>query len=152
MKQLIDEKDEKILEVLRENSSLSTHKISKKTLIPITTVNNRIKKLKKEKVIKRFTIDVDEAKLGFDLSAYILITISLDELKRHNMKTKDLLKQIKINPLVELADTVSGDVDIIVKIHARNINELNDYVVDSLSYYKGVEKTKTALILKQKST
>tara|TARA_Y100000310_G_scaffold241784_1_gene245899 strand:+ start:64047 stop:64505 length:459 start_codon:yes stop_codon:yes gene_type:complete len=147
MNQLIDEKDKKILEVLQENSNLSSHKISKKTLIPITTVNNRIKKLKKEGVIKKFTIETDQFKLGFNLSAYILIMVSLDELKQHKMKTKDLLRTIKTSPLVESADTVSGDVDVIVKMHIRDINELNDYVVNILSYYKGVEKTKTALIL-----
>ena len=147
MKRLIDEKDKKILEILQENSNLSTHKISKKTLIPVTTVNNRIKKLKKQGVIKKFTIDIDKTKLGFNLSAYILIMISLEELKRHNMKTIDLLRIIKTNPIVELADTLSGDVDIIAKVHARDINELNEYVVNTLSDYKGVEKTRTALIL-----
>jgi len=147
MKKLIDEKDEKILEILHENSSLSSHKISKKTLIPVTTVNNRIKKLKKQGIIKKFTIDIDKTKLGFSLSAYILVMMSLEELKRHNMKTRDLLRLIGTNPIVESADTISGDVDIIVKMHARNIDELNDYVVNILSNYKGVEKTKTALIL-----
>jgi len=80
MKDLIDEKDSKILEVLVENSNLSTHKISKKTLIPVTTVNNRIKKLKELGVIKKYTIEIDKKKLGYNLSAYILVTISLDEL------------------------------------------------------------------------
>ena len=37
----------KILEVLRENSKLSTQQIAKKTGLPVTTVHNRIKKLKK---------------------------------------------------------------------------------------------------------
>ena len=148
MKDLIDEKDRKILEILQENSSLSTHKISKKTLIPVTTVNNRIKKLKKDSVIKKFTIDVDKSKLGFNLVAYISIVVSLEELKREGMKMKDLLRLIRSNPLVESAENVTGDVDIILKMYAREINDLNDYVVNTLSSYKGVEKTKTALILK----
>ena len=42
---------------------------------------------------------------------------------------------------------MTGDVDIILKINAKHINELNDYVVNILSGYKGVEKTQTALIL-----
>lgn len=148
MKDLIDEKDRKILEILQGNSSLSTHKISKKTLIPVTTVNNRIKKLKKDSVIKKFTIDVDKSKLGFNLVAYISIVVSLEELKREGMKMKDLLRLIRSNPLVESAENVTGDVDIILKMYAREINDLNDYVVNTLSSYKGVEKTKTALILK----
>jgi len=147
MKDLIDEKDSKILEILEENSNLSTHKISKKTLIPVTTVNNRIKKLKELGVIKKYTIEIDKKKLGYNLSAYILVTISLDELKREKMNMKDLIRIIEKDPDVDIAESVTGDVDIIIRMHIRGINELNDYIVNKLSYYKGVEKTKTALIL-----
>ena len=150
MKDLIDEKDKKILEILEENSNLSTHKISKKTLIPVTTVNNRIKKLKELGVIKKYTVDIDKKKLGFNLSTYIFVTVSLDELKKEGMKMKDLIGMIKKNPLIESVENVTGDVDIIIKMHVKDINELNDYVVNTISYYKGVEKTRTALILQHK--
>ena len=147
MKELIDEKDKKILEILKENSNLSSYKISKKTLIPVTTVNNRIKKLKKLGVIKKFTIEIDKGKLGFSLTAYILINISIRELHGGNMTVRDLVRLIKRNPNIESVDNVTGDVDIIAKISVGGINDLNDYVVNTLSGYKGVEKTKTALIL-----
>ena len=147
MKEVVDEKDRKILEILKENSSLSTYKISKKTLIPVTTVNNRIKKLKKMGVIKKFTIDIDKNKLGFNLTAYILINLSLRELKEEKMNVRDLVRIIKKNPNIESVDNVTGDFDIILKIHARDINDVNDYVVSTLAELKGVEKTKTALIL-----
>ena len=51
MTYILDDKDKKIIEILKENSRLSTQQISKKTLIPITTVHHRIKKLEKEKII-----------------------------------------------------------------------------------------------------
>lgn len=147
MKHLIDKKDNKILELLKENSTLSTHKISKKTLIPVTTVNNRIKKLKNLGVIKNYTIEIDKRKLGFNFSAYILINVSLRELNQEGMTTKDLKSLINKNPNVESVYNVTGDIDIILKIHVKNINELNDYVVNTLVHYKGVENTTTALIL-----
>ena len=52
----MDEKDEKILKLLKENSKLTTQQISKKTLIPITTIHNRIKKLEKEGIIKKLCL------------------------------------------------------------------------------------------------
>ena len=148
MNDFIDEKDRKILDILQENSSLSSYKISKITLIPVTTVNNRIKKLKKLGVIKKFTVDIDKSKLGFSLAAYIFLTVSLEELKQEGMKIKDLMRIIRNNPLVESTDNITGDIDVVVKMHVRDINELNDYVANTLSYYNGVEKTKTALVLK----
>ena len=58
----MDEKDEQILQILLINSKLSTHQISKKTGIPITTVHNRIKKLTKKGIIKGYTIVIDHKK------------------------------------------------------------------------------------------
>ena len=147
MKHIIDEKDNKILEILHENSSLSTHKISKKTLIPVTTVNNRINKLKNLGIIKKFTIDIDQRKLGYTLEAYVFITLSVKELKENKMSTYDLIKLIRKNPNIECVDNVTGIVDLVVKLKARNINELNDYVVNIISEMKGIAKTNTALIL-----
>ena len=51
----MDKKDKTILELLNENSKLTTSQISKKTIIPITTVHNRIKKLEKEGIITGYT-------------------------------------------------------------------------------------------------
>ena len=73
--------------------------------------------------------------------------LSLKELKEDGMKIKDLIKIIKKNPFVESVEHVTGDVDIILKMSVMDINELNDYVVNTLSHYKDVGKTTTALIL-----
>ena len=150
MKETIDEKDQKILQILQENSSLSTHKISKKTLIPITTVNNRIKKLKKIGVIKKYTLDIDKGKIGFGLAAYIFVTLSLKDLKAHGAKVDDLIKEIKKNPSIESVEHTTGNFDVVLKIHVRDINELNEYVVDTLGNLKGIERTNTAIILTKK--
>ena len=153
MKELIDKNDLKILEILKEDSSLSTHKISKKTLIPVTTVNNRIKKLRKDGIIKKYTVEIDKIKLGFNLSAYIFINLSLTELKEEGMKVEDLIRIIRKNHLIESVEHVSGSIDIVLKMNVRSIEELNDYVVNTLSSYKGIEKTNTLFVLmKNKST
>jgi len=50
----LDDKDWQILEILKDNAKLTSHKISKKTAIPITTVHNRIKKLEMNGIIKKY--------------------------------------------------------------------------------------------------
>ena len=49
----IDEKDKRIIEVLREDSSLTTRQIAKKTRVPITTVHHRVRKLKEDGFIMK---------------------------------------------------------------------------------------------------
>ena len=150
MKELIDEKDLRILEVLKDDSSLSTHKISKKILIPITTVNNRIKKLRKQGIIKKYTVDIDKNKLGFNLSAYIMVNLSLTELKEQKNKIEDLIRIIRKNQLIESVEHVTGDIDLVLKVNVKSVEELNDYVVNILSSYRGIENTNTLFVLKRK--
>ena len=54
----MDEKDKKILEVLKDNSSAPTRDIAKQTLIPITTVHKRIKKLRKKMLVIDYNPEV----------------------------------------------------------------------------------------------
>ena len=115
----MDKKDEKILELLRENSKLTTHQISKKTLIPITTVHNRIKKLEKEGIIKRYTLELDNKKIGKTLAAFINIIVDYRLLKNIKMSQYDLTKKIKQNESVEEAAMVTGGTDIIIKVRVK---------------------------------
>jgi len=63
---MIDDKDKQILFELIQDCSQSTSKIAKKVRLPQQTVNYRIKKLEKDKVIKKYTINVDYQKMGFN--------------------------------------------------------------------------------------
>ena len=72
---MLDKKDHQILKELQLNSKLTTQQISKKTLIPITTIHNRIKRLEKEGIIQGYTVTLDHKKLGFDILAFILLTV-----------------------------------------------------------------------------
>ena len=147
MKEVIDEKDMKILEILLQDSSLSTHKISKKTLIPVTTVLNRIRKLKNLGIIKKYTVEVDKEKLGKTLGAYIFITVDNNIVKATGGGRGSLIKKILANPLVESAERVSGNIDIIVKVTTSGIKELNDFVVNTLREYSGIIRTETLIIM-----
>ncbi len=81
MTYILDDKDKKILEILKIHGDYTTRQIAKKTLIPPTTINNRIKKLKKEGIIKNFSINVDYEQVDKGLLVYVLIHVDLVLLK-----------------------------------------------------------------------
>ena len=147
MKETLDEKDLRILEILLQDSSLSTHKISKKTLIPVTTVLNRIRKLKNLGIIKKYTVEIDKEKLGKTIGAYIFVITDNNVVKASGLGKGGLIKKILANPIVESADRIAGNIDIIVKISTSGIKELNDYVANTLREYPGLIRTETLIIL-----
>lgn len=146
---IMDEKDEKILKLLKENSKLTTHQISKKHLIPVTTVHNRIKKLEKDGVIKRYTLELDNKKLGKTIAAYINITVDYKLLKEMKMSQQELMKKIKQDESVEEAAMVTGGTDILIKVRVKSMDELDNFVTRHLRNIEGIEKTQTMVVLNE---
>jgi Lrp/AsnC family transcriptional regulator, leucine-responsive regulatory protein len=148
METILDEKDKKILTLLIENSNLSTQKIAKKTNIAITTVHNRIKKLKKLGVIKNYTINVDKKKLGKNLFAYILVDVDNKALKNSKISQEQLARKIKNIDIVEEVSVIGGGSDIILKVSVEDIDQLNDFIMNKLRSFDAVDSTKTMIVLK----
>ena len=145
----MDEKDEKILKLLKENSKLTTKQIAKKILMPITTIHVRIKKLEKVGVIKKYTLEFDHKKLDKNVSAYILITVDYKSLKEIKMSQHELVRKLKQYEFVEEAAMVTGGTDIIIKVRVKDVDELDDFVTKKLRNIEGMEKTQTMVILNE---
>jgi len=143
----IDEKDLAILHVLEEHGDYTVRKISKKTLLAPTTVHSRLKKLKKLGVIRKYTIDVDERKLGLMLGAYILISADLKMLKEKHKSQYDLMEEIKGMGGVESVDIVTGVTDLIAKVRVKDIEQFDKLLLGKLQLIEGVSKTQTMIIM-----
>ena len=63
-----DDLDLKLLSELKKDGSISIPLLAKKLNINASVLYSRIKRLQKKKMIKKFTIDIDESQLGFGVS------------------------------------------------------------------------------------
>lgn len=146
---MVDQKDMKILELLEKNSNLTTKQIAKKTLLPITTVHNRIKKLERSGVIRNYSAVIDHKKLGKAISAYILINIDYVFLKEKQATQHDIARQIKSHPLVQEVSMITGSNDMIIKIIVNDITNLDGFVTKYLRNIDGIQRTQTMLVLSE---
>jgi len=144
----IDNKDRRILEELAKDSRQTTSKLSKKLNIPITTVHNRIKKLIKEGIIINYTVNLDHNKLGRPVPAYIGVTINYN-LPGKKISQFDVAKEVKKIVGVYEVYIMTGGADLLVKVLVKDITELNTLVTEKLRNITGVDKTQTAIILKE---
>lgn len=145
---MLDKKDELVLKLLRENAKLSIKDISKKTLLPITTIHNRIKKLEKDGIIRNYTINLDDKNLG-TISAFISVSMDYKALKKDGRDENDLLRKIRNHDAVESVSILTGDVDMLVKVRVGNIAELDNFVINFLRKLDGIERTNTMVILSE---
>lgn len=128
----MDEIDNKILEILKENPREKYVKIAKKIGLSEGTVRRRIKKMLENGTIKRFTIE-----LSLENEGIVLV-------KTNPIKTKEIIEKIK--KVSERIFEVSGDYDIAVLIQANTIDELNKKV-DYIRGISGVLNTNTLIKL-----
>ena len=143
-----DKTDLLVLDLLKENSKLSVREIASRLRKPITTVHNRIKKLNKEEIIKKYTIVPDSKKLGKFVDAFIFITVEYISLKEKQKSQEDIAIEIKKLPGVEEVCLITGANDITVRVKQDNIDKLNDFLINNLRKISGVEKTQTMIVLK----
>ncbi len=146
----IDEKDRAIVHELTQNSKQTTNQLSKKLKIPITTIHNRIKKLEREKIILNYTLNLDHNKLGKPVPAYIGISVNYQAGGvGGKISQTNVAEEIKKIEGVQEVRIMTGGSDILVKVLARDIPELNEIVTERLRNVLGVDKTQTSIVLKE---
>src|SRR3989344_5788391 len=143
----LDKKDLKILEILKENSKLTTSQIYKKTNIPIKTVHNRIKKLENLGIIRSYTLKLDYNKLGKPITGFILVTINYILPDGTKIKQEHVAQEISKLEGVEEVNIMTGATDILIKVRVSSIEELNEFVIKKLRNINGVDKTQTMITL-----
>ncbi|MDO5851061.1 MAG: Lrp/AsnC family transcriptional regulator [Methanobacteriaceae archaeon] len=136
----MDQNDKKILKILSENSRTTISTISKKTGIPDTTISNRIKKLEKN-TIKEYTTIINPQSVGLNITAIIIIQT---ESEKHENVEKQLPKLEEISE----AYTISGEYDILIKVWAQTLEELNN-ITNTIRSIDGIEDLTEMIVMER---
>lgn len=131
---MLDHTDNEILKMLRENSRLQWREIGDVVHLSGPAVANRVQRLEKTGVIKRFTIQTDPAKVGMPLRVYISVS----------MKTanhQDFLTFVRSEPVIERADRISGHGCYLLTVQTEDedcLNGLLDRILEHGNYQLSV--------------
>ncbi len=132
----LDEFDLKILYELVNNAAISVPAMSKKIGANTSVIYSRIKRLVKLGVIKKYTIVIDDTKLGININAMVGIN--------RDPKAKQVVyEEIKKIPQVISISEVSGRFDMLVSIGVKNLEELHDVVINKIGKIDGILNTET---------
>ncbi len=129
----MDDKDELILEQLKKNSKQSVQELAKSTKIPSTTVHNRLKRLEKDKIIKQYTIKVDNKKAN-QIQAFFEVSVNPANIT-------EFLRKIKADEIYNIA----GDYQFLIKCSFQDLGGVYSFTAQ-LQQAKA-EKIKTSVVL-----
>ena len=135
----VDDVDLRIIRLLQKDSRKSYNKISESLGIAAGTAYNRVKNLEDRGILKGYTILLDSDKLGYNLTALILIEAE----GRHLPEVEKELA--KLDEVVSIYD-ITGDYDIAIISRFKDRNELNRFIKSTLKM-PHVTKTVTNVVL-----
>ncbi len=135
----LEQLDLEIIRALQKDARSSFRDIARRLDIAVGTVQSRIRKLEELGVIRGFSVNLDYSKLGFTLTALILLQAKGKHLK--DVETR----VAKINNTCIVYD-ITGDFDIalIAKFHAPS--EMDHFIKEVLAM-DFVEHAVTSIVL-----
>jgi Lrp/AsnC family transcriptional regulator for asnA, asnC and gidA len=139
---MIDRKDKKLLVELLKDGRESFSDLAKSCRMTRQSIFSRVKSLKRKGVIKNFTVNIDQQKLGLDIKAYILISAEpLGKFRERALKT---LMQL---PQISQIHILFGRFDFLIEVLVKDINELSS-LLSKIQELEMINKTETMIVYK----
>ncbi|MDC0193538.1 Lrp/AsnC family transcriptional regulator [Candidatus Nitrosopelagicus sp.] len=134
----------KILSELSSDASISVPKLAEKINTNSSVVYSRIKRLLKQKLIKKFTIDVNDKELGYGVKS--VTGINMDSKKRDS-----IIEQLfNIDGVREISE-VTGRFDIMVTMYAKNLNDMHKVVSGKIGKIDGIVGSESFIEMKRRT-
>lgn len=135
----LDAIDRKILGLLAEDASRSYAELSNLVNLSAPAVHDRVKRMKREGVIKSTVAILDGCKLGRTLLTFLVVDTSSYNATRQLLAFAD-------RPEVEELHTVAGDGCVLVKVRAADTESLENFLMEIQSL-EGVRSVRSYIAL-----
>lgn len=119
MKSKIDTVDLMILKELRNDCKRPMRELAQALRMHPNTLLQRIKRLEKAGIIRKYHADIDYKALGYDMHAMVMIKI-----RKSGLEDDALLGPVRHLPEVVALYATSGAADVIAMVKAKNRDDL----------------------------
>ncbi len=137
----LDEIDVRLLGELQADADRPNVALARLVGLSPAATLNRVRRLKESGMIRAISARLDSAGAGFSLQVYVMVTLARHE-QAANRRFEEAVRAL---PQVIAADSVAGEVDAILMVVARNVEELQQ-VLNRLST-RGATRVVTLLRL-----
>lgn len=138
----LDQTDRQLIALLQINARESVATLARRLGIARTTVNSRLERLEKSKIITGYGVRLGQRLIGGGLQAYVGIKL---QPRSGNIVVKRLSAMGQVQQLC----AVSGEFDYVAWLRSDSPEQL-DQLLDQIGNVDGVENTTTSIILSSK--
>lgn len=139
----LDKIDNEILMLLQSNSKINIKEIALKVGLTSSPTYDRIKRLEKSGIIKRYIADIDKEKVGLNLVVFCQVTLQVH--------SKKLITQFEnaVEKMPEIVGCfhIAGNFDYLLKIVTPNIKSYQFFLKNKLSVLEPVSNVQSNFVM-----
>jgi len=137
-KSALDEIDRRLLAELRADGRLTHVALAARVGLSRSAVQERVGRLERAGIIRGYTVRLADPAPNHGLRAYLLV--------RGGASHERAVKVLQGFPEVTVADSVSGDIDLVLQLQADRIEDINR-IRDEVAKLPGIASTQTLLVM-----
>jgi len=137
----MDDRDRKLLDLVQRDAKMPQAQLAKRIGLSAAAVNERLRKLEKSGVIRRYAAVVDPQPLGNDITAFVEVFIE------HPRFEPAFIKRVMELHEVQECHHITGEFSLLLKVRVRNMAALEQLLLKQLAPPEGVRQTRTVMVL-----
>jgi Lrp/AsnC family transcriptional regulator, leucine-responsive regulatory protein len=137
----MDDLDRIIIDQLQADGARTYAEIGAAAGLSASAVNDRLKRLRAEGVIRRMTAEIDPTAIGLSLLAFVLVAVN--DAQREG-RFREAMKAV---PEVLECHHLTGDFSYLLKLRLRDTAHLEHFLMDRLKPLGGIVRTHTLIAL-----
>jgi len=136
---VLDNIDRMLLALLKEDAKRKYSELGEVVHLSPPAVHERVKKLERAGVIRKYTIEIDPEALGLTLQAFVRMHIS-------RVPCEEIARTLQTFPEVVECFSSAGEESMLIKVQTRS-SSLLEALLNHIRQMPGVARVQTSVIL-----
>lgn len=134
-----------MLKILQEDGRISNVELARRINLSQPAAYARRRRLEKRGLVRQYVALLDREKVGYDMLCFVRVS-----LEKHQTQSVEQFRQaVQQMPEVLACYFVTGDFDYLLKVVVRNREDLERFLVQTLTPTPGVAHVYTNLVLSE---
>lgn len=134
----LDQTDRTLLQALQQDASRRLEDLARLVGLAPSSVHDRLARLTRQGVLRRWTVDVDPGAIGLGVLAYVGV--------RSSRACSAMTGALEAIPAIEECHSVAGELSLLLKVRVADPPALLA-LIERLREIPGVEQTETTIVL-----
>jgi len=139
----LDPIDRRILAHLQAHGRASNLELAQAVHLSPAQCNRRHRRLEEQGLVKRYEARLDAGRVGLGVLAFVHVTMERGHM-REVLKFRSFIDSL---PQVQECYAVTGDFDYVLKVVARDLKALSDFLLGTLMQLPGVNGVRSSVCL-----